>query len=136
VSLYGQIVATTDPVEHSRIILREVCDALETALSDGGSATRAASPLIAKVTEAIDRWRVARMSADGRVELDADARTLALRIVQPDRIRRALLVAGAGAAESESVCVPLESLLSRVQARETQEGAPFETPTPDTAGAA
>lgn len=125
-SLYSQIVATTDPVEHSRVILREVCDALETTLSEGGSSTRAASPLIGKVTDAIDRWREARTAADGRVELDADARTLALRVTDPARVRRALLVVGAGAAEVESVCGPLEALLARVKDREVREGAPFE----------
>lgn len=131
-SLYLELVSTTDAEEHARILLRRIADSVDTLLDDDDGDTRSAaagvravSPLLGKLTDAISTWRDAKVAADGRVSLDVDARTAALQLLDPDRVRRWLLIVGAGNAEADAVVVPLSALLERVRAREVAAGAPF-----------
>ena len=127
-ALYSQIIATTDPEEHARIILARVADSVDEALTPddrGNVNVRAVSPLLSKLTEAAGSWREARAAKSARVDLSADPRTLALRCVRPEAVRRALLTLGAGTVEADSVIVPLEALIARIRDRETGEGAPW-----------
>jgi hypothetical protein len=126
--LYSQLIATTDPEEHARIVLARVADAVDEALTPdakGMTNVRAVSPLLGKLSEAAEAWRAAAEAKSGRVDLTADPRSLALRCLQPEAVRRALLAIGAGAAEADSVLAPLEALLARVRDRERGEGAPW-----------